>query len=71
MNNINVGEVYKHFKGTVYKIIAIAKHSETMEDLVIYQQINDTTKIWARPINMFNDTITKDNVTFKRFTKIS
>lgn len=70
MNNIKVGETYKHFKGNFYKIIAIAKHSETMEDLVIYQQIDDVTKIWARPINMFNDTIIKDNVSYKRFTKI-
>jgi len=70
MNNIKVGETYKHFKGNIYKIIAIAKHSETMEDLVIYQQIDDVTKIWARPINMFNDTIIKENVSYKRFTKI-
>lgn len=70
MNKIYVGETYKHFKGNVYKIIAIAKNSETLEDLVIYQQINDPSKIWARPINMFNDKITRDNTTFKRFTKI-
>lgn len=70
MNNIKVGETYKHFKGNIYKIIAIAKHSETMEDLIIYQQIDEPTKVWARPINMFNDTIIKDNVSYKRFTKI-
>lgn len=47
---IEVGKKYKHFKGTIYEVIAIAKHTETLEDLVVYTH-ND--KIWARPYDMF------------------
>ena len=60
MEKIKVGEIYKHFKGNTYKILAIAKHSETMEDLIIYQQIDKPQNIWARPNSMFLDVIEKD-----------
>ena len=58
---------YKHFKGGIYKILNIAKHSETMEELVIYQDTLDPKLIWARPLNNFQETITRDGKTFKRF----
>ena len=47
---INIGKKYRHFKGTIYEVIAIAKHTETLEDLVIYAHDD---KIWARPYEMF------------------
>ena len=50
MREIIVGKTYRHFKGTLHKVIAIAKHTETMEDLVIY---NHGDQIWARPYDMF------------------
>lgn len=49
---VKTGQVYKHFKGTIHKIICIAKHSETKEDMVIYTHDEDN-EIWARPLNMF------------------
>ena len=49
---VKPGQVYRHFKGTIHKIICIAKHSETKEDLVIYTHEEDN-EIWARPLNMF------------------
>ena len=55
--------LYRHKKGNVYKVICVAKHSETLEEFVIYQDVNDKQKVWARPIDMF---LEKD-----RFTKIS
>ena len=52
IREVKAGQVYKHFKGTIHKIICIAKHSETRENMVIYTH-EDTNEIWARPINMF------------------
>ena len=47
---IKPGQVYRHFKGFIIKIICIAKHTETKEDLVVYSHDGDT---WARPLEMF------------------
>lgn len=58
---IKIGKKYKHFKGQVMEVIAIAKHSETLEDLVIYRHI-DTNEVWARPIDMFNSLV--DNIKY-------
>ena len=47
-----IGRLYKHFKGGYYRILMVAKNTETGEDLVIYKNINDR-QIWARPYDMF------------------
>lgn len=52
-----VGKTYRHFKGTLYKVIAIAKHSETLEDMVVYTHDD---KIWVRPYNMFIEKVDKE-----------
>ena len=69
MNEIKLG-IYRHYKGNTYKVLHIAKHSETLEDMVIYQDINATDKIWARPASMWNDDIEIDGKTVKRFELI-
>ena len=46
------GEIYKHFKGNLYEVLAIAKHTETMEDMVVYSEV-DGEKTYARPLEMF------------------
>ena len=55
MDKIKNG-LYKHFKGNVYVVIGMATNTETMEDLVIYQQLRKK-KIWARPRSMWDDMI--------------
>ena len=57
MREIIVGKTYRHFKGTLHKVIAIAKHTETLEDLVIYDHGD---QIWARPYDMFNSLVDRE-----------
>lgn len=65
MQEITIGKNYKHYKGNIYKIINFAKHSETLEDMIVYQSTK-TGEIWVRPRKMWNEII-DDNGTM-RFT---
>ena len=56
MQEITTNKTYKHYKGNLYKIIALAKHSENLEDMIVYQSI-DTKQTWVRPKSMWNDII--------------
>ena len=57
MNKPKVGEVYRHFKGFKCPIIAIAKDSENLEELVIYEHDGE---VWARPLEMFMSKVDKE-----------
>jgi hypothetical protein len=71
MNTPIVGETYQHFKGNEYEIIALAKHSETLEDLVVYKALYGERQVWVRPAVMFTDFKTLgDGTQVQRFTKI-
>lgn len=61
---------YKHFKGKEYEVIAIAKHSETLEEMVVYKALYEGGGVWVRPAAMWNETVEKDGKIFKRFTMI-
>jgi len=69
MSKIESG-LYRHFKGTVYEVICCAKHSETLEDMVVYRQEDDAQKVWVRPAHMWNENVERGGETFKRFTRI-
>lgn len=62
---ITIGKIYKHYKGNLYKIIAFAKHSETEEDMIVYQPLK-TGGNWVRPRRMWNEVV--DNNGTLRFT---
>ncbi len=63
--------LYRHFKGNMYKVLYNAKHSETMEDMVVYQALYGEMGIWVRPAAMFCEKIVRDGKTIDRFTYIS
>ena len=69
MNEIKIVR-YRHFKGNEYEVIAIAKHSETTEDYVVYKALYGDGGMWVRPASMWNETVDRDGVTYKRFTYI-
>ena len=52
---IKSGQIYRHYKGNVYRVIGTAKHTESLEDLVIYCKENNHEEIWARPTVMFEE----------------
>ena len=53
------GEVYKHFKGNLYEVLAIAKHTETSELMVVYQEV-DGDSVYVRPLVMFAGKVDKE-----------
>ena len=61
--------IYQHYRGMRYRVLGMAKHSETLEDLVIYEALydNKVSKIWVRPLEMFLDKIEKDGKLVNRF----
>ena len=69
MEEIKLGK-YRHFKGNEYEVIAIAKHSETTKDYVVYKALYGDGGMWVRPASMWNETVERDGVTYKRFTYI-
>ena len=64
-------QYYRHFKGNIYRVLHIAKHSETLEDMVVYQAMYCEKDIWVRPKTMFEEVIERDGKTFRRFEPVS
>ena len=66
---IKIGR-YRHFKGNEYQVLAIARHSENMEEMVVYQALYGEHGIWVRPASMWLEDVTRDGKTFPRFSYI-
>ena len=62
---IIIGKIYKHYKGNLYKVIDFATHSETMEEMIVYQPLK-TGATWVRPKSMWNEIV--DDKGTLRFT---
>lgn len=69
MNDIKLG-CYRHFKGNEYRVVALAKNSETEEMMVVYKALYNEGELWVRPASMWNETIIRDGKEYKRFTYI-
>ena len=58
---------YRHFKGNAYEAIGVAGHSETEEPLAVYRALYGEGGLWARPADMWDETVERDGKTYKRF----
>ena len=61
---------YRHFKGNEYEVLYVARHSETLEEMVVYRALYGERGIWVRPASMWNELVERDGKTYRRFTKI-
>ena len=68
MADIKMGQ-YKHFKGGSYEALFIAKHSETLEEMMVYKNLQ-TGVIWVRPLCMWEEEVTVNGNTVRRFTLV-
>lgn len=59
--------LYRHYKGNVYQVLSIARHSETLEILVVYQALYGDYGIWVRPYDLFVGTLLSEGKEIKRF----
>lgn len=66
MEQIKPG-LYRHFKGNSYRVLYIAKHSETLEDMVVYQALYGEMGIWVRPASMWSEQVVHNGSLVKRF----
>ena len=64
--------LYKHYKGNIYEVIGVAKHSETLEEMVVYRATYqpEGQNLWVRPLELFLETIIVTGQSVKRFEKI-
>lgn len=71
MEKLKLGK-YKHYKGNFYKVLGVAKHSETLEELVVYECLYDNPegKLWVRPLKMFMEKVEVDGKKVPRFELI-
>lgn len=65
--NLKIGKKYRHFKGKEYLVLHIAKHSETLEELVVYQALYGEKCIWVRPLDMFLGQVEVNGMLVNRF----
>ncbi len=62
---------YRHFKGMEYEVVGVARHSETLEDHVIYKPLYPSeSAFWIRPLSMFLETVERDGKVVPRFAYV-
>lgn len=73
MEEPKIGGTYRHYKNKLYKVIGVAKHSETLEDLVVYETLYDNklSRLWVRPKTMFLEEVEVGGQKVPRFQLVS
>ena len=66
----NIQGMYRHYKGNAYRVLGTAKHTETEEELVVYQALYGKHETWVRPSAMFFGKVHMTEAEVPRFTKI-
>lgn len=61
---------YRHYKGGEYEVVGVARHSETLEPLVVYRPLYNATGLWVRPHAMFFGTLEVDGRRVERFVRV-
>ena len=61
---------YRHFKGKEYELLFVAKHSETLEPMVVYRALYGDGGVWVRPAEMWSETVDNENYHGPRFTAV-
>ncbi len=61
---------YRHFKGGLYSVVGVARHSETEEELVVYRPLAGDQGLWVRPLAMWNERVDRDGYAGPRFVRV-
>ncbi len=59
--------IYRHYKGHLYQVLSVARHSETLEEMVVYQALYGDFGVWVRPLKMFLEEVVSEGVQQPRF----
>jgi hypothetical protein len=70
MTDIRPGR-YRHFKGNEYEVIGVARHSESLEPMVVYRPLYGERGLWVRPAGMFEEPVVHEGVAQPRFRYIA
>ncbi len=68
---MKIGSIYEHYKGQRYQVLGVARHSETLEELVVYQALYGEKGMWVRPLGMFLEEVVVNGVQMPRFKEVS
>lgn len=69
MEELELGR-YRHFKGNEYEVVGVAKHSETLEPMVVYRALYGEGGLWVRPLSMWNEHVEREDYSGPRFVYI-
>ncbi len=69
MENFKKG-IYQHYKGNKYELLYLSKHSETLEDMVVYRALYGEQGVWVRPASMWNEEVSVQGRLIKRFVYV-